>query len=267
MQRYVWLSDTHLNLSVLPFLKRLFVSRLKSARPDGIFITGDISIGLGVEFDLRFLARNFDCPIYFVLGNHDYHLRYISSVHSDMSRLTREVDHLHWMTEESTLSLSPGVALIGTEGWYDARMGDPKYLRWTSDWMLTFDFLQQHNMEERLETWRAMAQKSADEITVKLENALQRHSTVYLMTHFPPWREATRGEGTLLERYWMPYNTNDAMGQAIEKVMANHPTSRVIVLAGHTHNPCYIHVSDTIECRVARASYWGPVSDEGTIVI
>lgn len=267
MRRFVWFSDTHLNLSVLPFLKRRFVGRLRTANPDGVFITGDISSGTWLESDLRFLATHFDKPVYFVLGNHDYHKRHIASVHADVQRLCSQHDNLHWMTDEGVVTIAEDVALIGTEGWYDARLGDPKWLRWTSDWYMTYDFLHMANLAERLDMWRLMAERSAELIEVRLRQALEDHKTVYVMTHFPPWHEASRAPGSLMEQFWLPYNTNHAMGQAIERVMEGRKKKRVIVLAGHTHTPCHIRVANNIECMVARASYWGRVTPEETVIV
>ncbi len=267
MKRYVWYSDTHLNLSVLPFMKRRFINRLNNAGADGVFISGDISMGLSLESDLRFLTKHFNGPIYFVLGNHDYHFRHIDSVHADVRRLCYKFPNLHWLTDDPVTTLAEDVALIGTEGWYDAVNGNPSLLRWTSDWALTFDFLHMDNMDERIQCWRKMAQDSAELIAERLEKALEDHKTVYVMTHFPPWKEATRAQGTILEKYWLPYNANVAMGEAIERVMDGRKKKRVIVLAGHTHTPCHIRVTNSVQCMVARASYWGRVRPEETIVI
>jgi hypothetical protein len=163
--------------------------------------------------------------------------------------------------------LADDVALIGAEGWYDASLGDPKLLRWTTDWFRTFDFLHLDDMETRVDAWRKMAKASATAIAGRLEKALENHKTVYIITHFPPWKEATRAEGTWTEKFWLPYNTNVAMGQAIERVMDGRKKKRVIVLAGHTHNPCQVRVSNTIQCMVARASYFGDVIPEQTIIL
>jgi len=267
MRRFVWFSDTHLNLSVFPFMKWWFVTRLKEATAEGLILTGDISSGIGLEWDLKFLAKHFDGPIYYVLGNHDYHKRHIDSVHADCRRLSDRFPNLHWMTETPIVSLNEDVALIGTEGWYDCQLGNPKWLWWTSDWLLTHDFRQLNGLEERIEFWRGMAKRSADIITERLEIALENHKTVYVMTHVPPWKEATRAVGTLFEDYWLPYNTNVVLGQAIERVMTGRKKKKVVVLAGHTHTPCHIRVSRSIECMVARASYWGSVKPELTIIV
>jgi len=267
MKRYVWYSDVHLNLSPLPFLKRLFVRRLREARADGVIITGDISTGLGLESDLRFLARHFDGPVYFVLGNHDYHYRYLESVHADVRRVCAQHPNLKWLTDEPVTTLADDVALIGTEGWYDAALGDPDLLRWTTDWALTLDFFQLPDMAARIERWQRMARDSAELVAARLERALVDHRTVYVATHFPPWKEATRDVGTVLEKFWLPYNTNTVMGSAIERVMVGRKKRRVVVLAGHTHSPCQVRVNNVITCQVARASYLGRIHAEETIVL
>lgn len=267
MKRYVWFSDTHLNLSVLPFLKRLFIRNIKNSCADGIFITGDISSGPFLESDLKFLATHFDVPIYFVLGNHDYHGRHIESVHSDVRRLTSMYSNLHWITESGVVTLAPGVALIGSEGWYDGSAGDSSLLKWTIDRFLTFDFFHLGNMKQRLDAWKSMAEASSKHIEYLLKIALENHNTIYVMTHVPPWREAIKADGSRLSDLWLAYNTNVTLGKTIERVMKDRSDKRVIVLSGHTHIPCHIHVTQNIECYVARASYLGRVREEETIVI
>lgn len=236
-------------------------------KADGIFITGDISSGYWLESDLRFLARHFDGNIYFVLGNHDYHKRHIASVHDDIRRVCADHPNLIWMTEAGVVPLTEDVAVIGTEGWYDAKHGDENLTKYTTDWLLTFDFLHAGDHTNRLKVWRKMAEKSAMLIESSLSEALENYKTVYVLTHFPPWKEATRAVGTILEKFWLPYNTNVAMGEAIERVAGSRKKKRVVVLAGHTHTPCRVRVSNSIECAVAGASYFGKIRPESTIVI
>jgi predicted phosphohydrolase len=267
MKRYAWLSDTHMNLSALPFLKRLHVLGLERMGADGVFITGDVSSGNWIESDLRFLTNHFSGPIYFVLGNHDYHGRHIASVHDDIRRLCQQHSNLIWMTEAGVVSLNEDVALIGAEGWYDAQHGDEGLLKYTTDWFRTFDFLHAGDHSDRISMWRRMASESADRVSRDLEAALQTHKTVYVLTHFPPWKEATRDVGTLMEKFWLPYNTNCVMGEAIERVVDGRRKKRVVVLAGHTHTPCRVRVTNSIECVVAGASYFGKVRPEETVII
>lgn len=255
-RKYVCLTDTHLSLA-LPGSTRRLVARVRSEEPAGVFITGDVSNGVHVESCLERLALELACPVYFVLGNHDYHGRTFASVRDDMLRLSVRHQNLFWMTEAGVVPLSDEVGLIGTEGWYDARLGDPAWLRFTLDWVLIPDLFLLPDLEERLEAFRALAAESAALMERRLEEALERFQTVYLLTHFPPWPEATRAVGTVLEQFWLPYNTNVAMGKALERVMEGRKKKHLVVLAGHTHTESWIRVSRNIECRVHSARYYG----------
>lgn len=252
-KKYIWLTDTHLNSK--PFATWRLARQINNENASGVFLTGDITDGTHIEHHLDSLAKNIDCDIFFVLGNHDYHGRTIDSVHADLRRLTERHRNLHWMPDTGVFKLNEEVSVIGSEGWYDAAFGDPWWIRFTFDWHRTFDFLKLQNMNERIEMFRLLAKRSAENIEESLVSALDDSKIVYVLTHFPPWKEAIRDEGTFLERFWLPYNTNNILGKTIERVMSGRKKKRVVVLAGHTHTDCWISVSRNIECRVNKASY------------
>lgn len=264
-KRYLWYSDTHLNNASRSSF-RDFVRRANDVRPDGMFLTGDVSTGSRLAEDLETLAMGVQFPVYFVLGNHDYHLRSVSSVHEDVRALCRRYENLVWMTDAGVVSLSEDVALVGVEGWYDAVYGDPRLLRFTVDWFLTKDFLGL-GWEGRLERWRRMAEDSADVVGRRLVQAFENHQEAYVLTHFPPWREADRAHGTMFESFWTPYNTNVALGRRIEEVARENKKKRVTVLAGHTHSECTVRVRKNVECRVAPAKYRGVPRRDDVFVI
>jgi len=264
--KFVWYTDTHLNWA-FPWNKYLFVNRIKAEKSKGLFLTGDISHGISICYNLKYLASRLDIPIYFVLGNHDYHYRKIESIHNSIRELSVKHTNLHWLTESDTISLNKKTAIIGTEGWYDAIFGDPKYLKYSFDRMLMLDFFKMKSFDEQLIRFRQMANNSAQLIENKLNKALQGHKTIYILTHFPPWKEATRDAGSILEKYWLPYNVNYAMGKTIERVMAGKKNKRVIVLAGHCHTDSWIHISNNIECKVNKAKYTGLPRNEEIIFL
>lgn len=265
--KYLWYTDTHLD-KVAPWTLIRFIHHIVKQRPHGVFLTGDISTGPTLCFHLRLLAKYIKCPIYFVLGNHDYHFTDIETQHQKLKVMCNEVKNLIWLTDSPVIDLNHEVALIGTEGWYDAQLGNPDYLKWTLDWMLTKDFRQLPSMKERVDAFRALAEKSCHLLEDKLEKALaQDFKTVYILTHFPPWKEATRDEGTILEKYYLPYNVNLGLGQMIERVMLDRKKRNVTVLAGHTHCDAWIHVSRNIECKVNKAKYYGYLRNEEHIFI
>lgn len=185
-----------------------------------------------------------------------------------MRDICREVKNLIWLTESDVIDLNHEVGLIGAEGWYDAQLGNPDYLKATLDWMLTRDFRDLPSMKERVDAFRTLAKKSCDLLEDKLEKALaQNFKSIYILTHFPPWKEATRDEGTVLEKYYLPYNVNLGLGQMIERVMLDRNKRNVTVLAGHTHSDAWIHVSRNIECKVNKAKYYGYLRNEEHIFI
>ena len=265
-KKYVWLSDTHLNMSLLPFMKRRFIGKLKTIDSDGLILTGDISNGLMLESDLKYLSDHYDGQIYFVLGNHDYYWRHRDSVESDIRRLCSKHKNLVWLSDVDFVPISKDAALVGDEGWYDAMVGDPDLTWWNIDRLINLDFLGISTHIQQVCAWRERAKRSAMILGRKIKSALEEYETVYLATHFPPWPEATRSDWKLIEDFWLPYNTNVALGQEIEKIMKDRP-ERLIVLSGHTHLACELSVSKNITCKVAPASYWGRVGPEELIVL
>jgi predicted phosphohydrolase len=265
--KYLWFTDTHMD-KVKPWTLVLFFMRVLKEKPKGIFLTGDISNGLLVDWHLRLLATIIRCPIYFVLGNHDYYFSSIEKIHNKIRKLCRKFPNLIWMRDAGVIHINEETALIGTDGWYDADNGKPEYLKFTFDWMLTKDFRKLPSMVERIAAWKELADQSAIDLTAKLEAAFEQgYKTVYVLTHVPPWKEATRDVGSITEKFWLPYNVNLRLGRAIEKVMLKHKTKHVTVLAGHIHTDCWIHVSRNIECKVSRAKYYDRMRNEEHIFI
>lgn len=265
--KYLWFTDTHLD-KVPPWSLIRFILHIRKENPKGVFLTGDISNGVMTAWHLQLLATFIKCPIYFVLGNHDYHFSSIEKTHKKIRELCKKFPNLIWMTDAGVVHLNQEVALIGTEGWYDAEKGKPGYLKFTFDWILTEDFRKLPNWDKRLDFWRQMADQSANDIVDKLEKSIEQgYKTIYILTHFPPWKEATRDVGTMFEKFWLPYNCNIRMGKALKKAMEDHKKRYITVLAGHTHTDCWIHVSRNIECKVSKAKYYGELRNEEHIFI
>jgi predicted phosphohydrolase len=241
---------------------------VKATSPDLILITGDITTGEKVEDDLTWLSESFqEQQMLFVMGNHDYHSRSFQEVNESVSRLVSDRTNLHWLTQKGVLSLNSTTAIIGTEGWYDAALGDPSLLRYTMDWFCIHELRSLPTMSERIEMFIDMATKSAMKIEQSLVLAVQDHHTVLIATHFPPWSAATSLMGTRLERFWLPYSVNTVLGKAIENVAAAYPDKRIIVLSGHTHVPNVTKISDNVECRVSHATRWGRIREHSIIEV
>jgi len=252
--KYLWYTDLHLN-RLLPWTIYNFIQNILKEDPIGLFLTGDISNGTFTCFHLKLLARFIKCPIYFILGNHDYYLCDIATQHSNIREMCRKYPNLIWLTDADIISLNDDVALIGVEGWYDGKRGNSKYLKYAPDWFMIKDFRQLPTMKERIEAFRTLAEQNSTLLESKLEKALSlKYKSIYILTHFPPWKEATRFKGSILEKYYLPYNTNLGLGKVIEKVMSQNREKDILVMCGHTHETEYIRVSKNINCQVGAAN-------------
>jgi predicted phosphohydrolase len=266
-EKYLWFTDTHFD-KVLPWTLATFIFHIIKENPKGIFLTGDIANGLLLEYYLKIIATFVKCPIYFVLGNHDYHYSSIEKVHEKVRKLCKKYPNLIWMTDAGVVPLNKDVALIGTEGWYDATNGTPLYLKFTIDWVLIEDFRKLPDINARIAAWRKLADESVSDLTVKLKSALdQNYKNIYVLTHFPPWKEATRDVGTIWERFLLPYNANIRLGDALTDMMGDYKDRDINVFSGHTHEDCWIQVSRNVECKVMKARYYGFIRNEEVIYI
>ena len=127
MTRVVWLTDIHVN-----FLTRQQVVDLmemvERTQPAAVLIGGDIGEADTVERTLEMLALTWKCPVYFVLGNHDFYGGSISRVRQRMTDLAARMQNLTYLSQtQDVIPLTPRVGLIGHDGWADARVGD--YMR------------------------------------------------------------------------------------------------------------------------------------------
>jgi hypothetical protein len=250
--KFLWFTDTHL-LFLWPILK--LIIQINREKPKGIFLTGDISNGLMTCHYLWILAKCIRCPIYFVLGNHDLHFCNIKKQHDSIRDLCKKHSNLIWLNDVEKINIGNDTALIGNDGWYDVVNGKPLYLRFTLDWFLVEDFRKMSSMEERIEAWKEMAKQSAIDLISKLEVCIkQGHKNIYMLTHMPPWAAATNNLNTLFDWFWLPYNTNFNLGLAIEDLLKDHQDVNLTVLAGHSHYPKHIKITNNIECRIGEAN-------------
>jgi len=267
MKRYLLYSDTHLNFT-LPWTQYNFVAQLKEENPDGLILTGDIACGLTIEYFLSFIVKQLKIPIYFVLGNHDFYSRSIKDVYSSITKLCSKYSNLHWMNNIEHLSLKENeVGIIGHDGWYDGRIGNPIYLGYNLDWIMIEEFRKLKSFDEKFAFGQNLANKSTEFLKIKLEKALEIYQTVYILTHMPICKEASRGVGSGLEEFWLPYNVNCNMGKMIEDMMKDRNNQKVIVVCGHVHVASITHVAHNIECIVQAGKYLGGPTEHNTLYI
>ncbi len=233
MFKLAWLTDPHLNFAGVQKAHAL-AERARAWRAGALVISGDIGESHDVEGWLTLLAQRAGCPIYFVLGNHDYYGAPISETREAIAALCVRVPGLVWLHGARPITLTSQVALVGVDGWGDARVGDalgsPVRL---ADFSQIEDLagLPQPQLAARL---RALGDESARALRAPLEEALSSHDVI-VVTHVPPWREAAWHEGNISDDAWAPFFVCQAVGQVLDEAAAAHPHRQITVLCGHTH--------------------------------
>lgn len=234
IKRLIWSTDLHFDAADRSQYQ-LFFNLVIAHEPDFILIGGDISNGISSLTHLKNLAKLIDKQFYFVLGNHDFYYGSIVEIRREASKMTAEIPRLHYLTDNGIISLSEKTALIGHDGWSDARAGD--FL--SSDVMLNdyllIDELKRLNHEERFEKLHELGDEAALYLKNQLVKALEKHERVVLLTHVPPFEESCLYEGLPAQSNWTPHFVGKTVGDSIEKIMKEHPNQELLVLCGHSH--------------------------------
>lgn len=256
MQDFIWTSDIHLDrMNESEYLD--FKIYLQDTAPDGFIIAGDIAeAGSVVDFleDLRYVL---DCPIYFVLGNHDFWGGSFGEVKSDIRALVEKHSDLFWLSEDGVISLDEKTALIGHDGWADARFGKIS----SSGNTVPRDFMRIKDLKGLFRTeYKSFLNKLGDEAAAYIREVLLRavanYEHIHLVTHVPPFREASLDRsGRICNDEKLPFYSCRIMGEVLLEIMSEHPDCHLTVLCGHTHQRCEIKILPNLEVRILDAGY------------
>jgi 3',5'-cyclic-AMP phosphodiesterase len=242
--RATWLTDIHLNF-LRPLALKSFYTRIRQEQPQVLLVTGDIGEADSVE---RFVADlGSIAPIYFVLGNHDYYRSSIAAVRGAMERLD---DHnATWLPAHAPLRLSQRTAMLGIDGWGDARCGDTESTVQLSDWHLIDDFRKaRDDRAARVALLQRLGANEARALRARLEEAPATEQLVVL-THVPPFEDACVYGGEPSSPAWLPWFTCVATGEVLVEYAHAHPDQHVLVLCGHSHGIGSIRPLPNLEVR------------------
>ncbi|MEX0713239.1 MAG: metallophosphoesterase [Pirellulales bacterium] len=257
MKRVAWLTDIHLNF-LAAFQRHDFLNVLAQSRPDVLLIGGDVAEALDLLDHLGEIAEAVPCPIYFVLGNHDYYHGSIRRVREQVRLFCREHPRLTWLSDAGVVELTSGTALVGHDGWADGRLGDyERSLVLMNDYRL-IEELSHLGKLDRWQRLKALGDEAADHIRAVLPAALEAYPHVFLLTHVPPLREACWYQGRPSNDEWAPHFTCYAMGQALLQIMRDHPERHLTVFCGHTHSPGECRPLSNLRILTGAAEYGRP---------
>jgi len=253
----VWVTDPHLN-HVSGRVREDWLRRIASHGPGGVVISGDISEGDDVALQLHDLVGRLGVPIYFVLGNHDFYQSDIARTRREVISACREDSRLVYLTDTEPFELSPGLLLVGEDGWGDATEGDfeNSYIR-LNDFRLIDDFAQRDPRQ-----WKGCLQQlgrqSAARLAAKLDALPQTASAVLIVTHVPPFRESCWYEGQTTDDHWAPFFVCGQIGATLRQAAAARPDCELTVLCGHTHHSGIAKISPNLTVHTGAAEYGRP---------
>ncbi len=274
MRRVTWLTDIHLDF-VAPGRRTQLVADIRAERPDLVLIGGDIGEAATFASYLESLASDLDCPIAFVLGNHDYYGGSIANVRARARELTQTSDRLSWLPEAGLLALTDDVGLVGHGGWGDARCGEFLGSNVVLNDYLLISEIRTPELSQAVDrgsapdisdiispTLQHRLQQLGDEAAAHLRStlteALERHRQVIVLTHVPPFREACWYEGRTADDNWAPHFVCQAAGQALQGIMHACPDRELLVLCGHTHGAGEAQILPNLRVLTGGAVYREP---------
>lgn len=258
MHRVAWLTDLHLNFVEEDEFTRL-IEEVSATAANSIWIGGDIAEAHDVVSWLSVLEEKVDAPMFVVLGNHDFYYGGIESVRTNVREFANDSDKLTFLTTTAKpIPLTERTALVGHDGWADAREGDyNRSLVMMNDYLL-IEELAAFSKQDRLAELHRLGDEAADHIRKQLLQALPEFEQVFVLTHVPPFRAACWYQGRISDDEWAPHFICQALGRAILDVASIFPTKEITVLCGHTHSPGECQPARNVRVITGAAEYGHP---------
>ncbi|MBM3194339.1 MAG: hypothetical protein FJZ60_01085 [Chlamydiae bacterium] len=272
--RVAWATDIHLDFITsleepIASSKNLdtFCSLLARDNPDAVLLSGDISLAGQLKQHLIALESRLQVPIFFVLGNHDFWGGGIEQVRKSITELSNKSEYLRYLSSTTYTMLSPGVALVGHDGWYDGLNGDPFNENFImNDWNLISDFspalrnFSTTNWNMILHIARRQASIAARHIATGIKSVLHQRqpSKIIIVTHVPPFvnpldcHESGRGKGLY------PWYSSKTMGDMLLTAARHNSRVKFEVFCGHVHSGYEGHIMPNLLLRSGMSEYSKP---------
>jgi len=255
--KIIWTTDIHLNF-VDSVKLDTFCYRITDLNPDAVLVGGDIAESGSLINILSTLEEKIQCPIYFVLGNHDYYNGSIENVREKVQEITDNSSYLHYLTSTGIVKLTPDTCLIGHDSWCDGRNGDYANSNVRLNDYVLIKELANLDDQARLKKLNQLGDEAATFFRKQLSQALLNYQHILILTHVPPFSEACWHEGNLSNDDFLPHFSCKATGDIFVEMMSKHPDKNMTVLCGHTHSGGIAQILPNISVRTGEAVYRQP---------
>ena len=260
--KLAWLTDLHLDHVGLEGTRAL-ASDVRAEGADRLLLTGDIATSRDLLEHLDALVEGSGAVIDFVLGNHDYYRSDLASVRARVLAHCSSRADLRWLGGGEVVALDAETALVGVDGWADARFGDfgRSSVRLT-DHLLVGDLAETPDDDALERKLRELGEAEAAALAPALERALALRSRVIVATHPPPFREACWYDGRISSDDWLPHVGCGAVGEVLLEAARSRPEADLLVLCGHTHGAGECRPAPNLRVITGGATYGAPAVAE-----
>lgn len=257
MTKFTWITDVHLDFLSEQEIDN-FCRRIENERTDALLISGDIGQADSVVGYLERITAKISSPIYFVLGNHDYYRGAIGSVRRRVTELSQNNQNLNWLPVCGVVELTQDTALVGHDGWGDARLGD-----YDGSGVMLNDFglisdLAGLDAGTRGKKLKQLGDEAAAQLQAVVAEALCHFKNIIVLTHVPPYKQACLYNGQIGSDEWLPHFTCKAVGDVLSQAMEHNPQRNMTIYCGHTHHAARIDILPNLSVVVGGAVYRHP---------
>ncbi len=268
--------------------------RIKNDEIDCIILTGDISVSVHLQKHLNYLDANLKCPVYFILGNHDYYGdEAIFGGNSMQFAETFNGPVLQYLTKYQDLVVdreddkNHRIAILGTDGWFDG-----KYASMAESDLSMSDFFcikehkdiftaavneafdnkkfipkvgespmvsYQHQFgipEQLIQQFQKNAERFANILKLQIECAVKDNADTFVIgTHYAPYIKNSVYRGRISDKHWLPYFSCKSVGDVIIDAAETYVNKQFVVLCGHSHGEATNQVLPNLVCHTTEAKY------------
>ncbi len=204
------------------------------------------------------MESSLQCPVYFVLGNHDFYHGSIADVRTSVSRLVSSSDRLRWLSISGVVKLTAKTCLIGHDGWGDGRHGDFHGSEVELNDFLLIQELSGLPKNDLLAKLQRLGDEAGSHFQALLPQALGMCDHIVVLTHVPPFLEAAWYDGLYCDDDWLPFFSCKAAGDVLKDTMLRCVHQRMTVLCGHTHGGGSSRISANLTSFTGPALYGHP---------
>jgi len=255
--KILWATDIHLNFINSAKFNN-FCNKLTDLKPDMILIGGDIAESGSLIEILLALEAKIQCPIYFVLGNHDYYHGSISDVRKQVKKISSDSPYLQYLSDAGIVKLTSDTCLIGHDSWADGRSGDCLNSDVRLNDYVMIKELKNLDKQARLIKLNKLGDEAASFFRKTLKQALSKFENIILLTHVPPFLEACWHQGNLSDDDFLPHFCCKAAGEVFVELMIKNPDKNLTIYCGHTHSGGTSYILPNLMVNTGGATYGKP---------